>query len=78
MPSPLEKIKPEVRAIKAYSLAPLKAPIKINQNENPHDLPGEIKAGGIQTSRTAAVVPLSDIRSARAAREACSTCRMDP
>jgi histidinol-phosphate aminotransferase len=44
MPSPLDKIKPEVRAIKAYTLPPLKAAIKINQNENPHDLPGEIKA----------------------------------
>jgi len=44
MPSPIEKIKPEVRAIKAYTLAPLRAEVKINQNENPFDMPAEIKA----------------------------------
>jgi histidinol-phosphate aminotransferase len=43
MPSALDKIKPEVRAIKAYTLAPLQAEIKINQNENPFDLPAAIK-----------------------------------
>src|SRR5437899_1516628 len=44
MSSPIEKIKPAVRAIKAYTLSPLRAEVKINQNENPFDLPGEIKA----------------------------------
>ena len=44
MPSPLDKIKPQVRGIDAYSLAALKAPIKVNQNENPYDVPAEIKA----------------------------------
>jgi histidinol-phosphate aminotransferase len=39
----LNCIKPCVRAIKAYSLAPLEAPIKINQNENPFGMPAEIK-----------------------------------
>ncbi len=43
MTSPLDKIKPQVRALRAYHLAPLKAPIKINQNENPYDVPDEIK-----------------------------------
>jgi histidinol-phosphate aminotransferase len=43
MPTPLDKIKPEVRAIHAYTLAPLTAPIKINQNENPFEMPDEIK-----------------------------------
>jgi histidinol-phosphate aminotransferase len=43
MPSPLDKIKPNVRAITAYTLAPLEAPIKINQNENPFGMPFAIK-----------------------------------
>jgi histidinol-phosphate aminotransferase len=43
MPSPSNKIKPQVRAITAYTLAPLRAEVKINQNENPFDLPAAIK-----------------------------------
>jgi len=43
MSSPLDKIKPNVRAISAYTLAPLEAPIKINQNENPFGMPSELK-----------------------------------
>jgi histidinol-phosphate aminotransferase len=43
MSDPLEKIKPTVRAITAYTLAPYRASIKINQNENPFDMPDEIK-----------------------------------
>ena len=43
MISPLDKIKPNVRAIAAYTLAPLEAPIKVNQNENPFGMPREIK-----------------------------------
>jgi histidinol-phosphate aminotransferase len=43
MADPLEKIKPAVRAITAYTLAPHRAAIKINQNENPFDMPDEIK-----------------------------------
>src|ERR1044071_6815076 len=42
-PDPLEKIKSSVRAITAYTLAPYRASIKINQNENPFDMPDEIK-----------------------------------
>ncbi|MFP5262132.1 MAG: histidinol-phosphate transaminase [Blastocatellia bacterium] len=42
-PDPLRKIKPAVRAITAYTLAPYRAGIKINQNENPFDMPDEIK-----------------------------------
>jgi histidinol dehydrogenase len=41
--SPLEKVKDAVRAITAYTLAPYRASIKINQNENPFDMPEEIK-----------------------------------
>ncbi|HEY7544421.1 MAG TPA: histidinol-phosphate transaminase, partial [Blastocatellia bacterium] len=43
MNNPLEKIKPAVRAISAYTLPPYRARIKINQNENPFDMPEEIK-----------------------------------
>src|ERR1044072_256168 len=43
MIDPLEKIKSSVRAITAYTLAPYRASIKINQNENPFDMPDEIK-----------------------------------
>ena len=43
MSDPLEKIKPAVRAITAYTLAPYRASIKLNQNENPFDIPDEIK-----------------------------------
>jgi histidinol-phosphate aminotransferase len=43
MSSPIERIKPAVRALRAYTLASRRARIKINQNENPYDLPREIK-----------------------------------
>ena len=36
-------IKPEVRALRAYTLTPHRASIKINQNENPFDAPGKVK-----------------------------------
>ncbi len=39
----LTKIKEAVRAINAYTLLPYRASIKINQNENPFDMPEEIK-----------------------------------
>ena len=42
--APLDRIKPAVRAITAYTLPPYRARIKINQNENPFDMPAEIKA----------------------------------
>lgn len=38
----LENIKPQVRALKPYSLRPDRARIKLNQNENPWDAPEEI------------------------------------
>ncbi|HEX8183566.1 MAG TPA: histidinol-phosphate transaminase [Blastocatellia bacterium] len=43
MSDPLEKIKSSVRAMTAYTLTPHRASIKINQNENPFDMPEEIK-----------------------------------
>ncbi|MBI3653529.1 MAG: histidinol dehydrogenase [Acidobacteria bacterium] len=39
----LMKVKDAVRAINAYTLAPYRASIKINQNENPFDMPEAIK-----------------------------------
>ena len=39
----IDKIKSHVRAIKAYTLDPIDAPIKINQNENPFGIPQAIK-----------------------------------
>jgi histidinol-phosphate aminotransferase len=40
---PLRHVKPSVRALAAYSLALREAPVKINQNENPWDLPEAVK-----------------------------------
>jgi histidinol-phosphate aminotransferase len=43
MTTPLDIIKPAVRALHAYTLSPHRAAVKINQNENPWDAPAEIK-----------------------------------
>jgi histidinol-phosphate aminotransferase len=43
MSDPLRHVKPAVRALKAYTLAARQAPIKINQNENPFELPEAMK-----------------------------------
>ena len=43
MTAPLDIIKPAVRALRAYTLSPHRASVKINQNENPWDAPNEIK-----------------------------------
>jgi histidinol-phosphate aminotransferase len=40
---PLRHIKPAVRELRAYTLAAREAPVKINQNENPWDLPEAVK-----------------------------------
>jgi len=40
---PLQFVKPAVRQIAAYTLAARQAPVKINQNENPYDLPEALK-----------------------------------
>jgi histidinol-phosphate aminotransferase len=39
----MDSIKPSVRAVKAYTLAPHRASLKLNQNENPWDAPPHIK-----------------------------------
>jgi len=43
MGEPSKTIKPRVRELRAYALAPERARIKINQNENPWDAPTAIK-----------------------------------
>ncbi len=43
MLNPLDKIKPRVRELRAYTLTPESASVKINQNENPWDAPEKIK-----------------------------------
>ena len=40
---PLRHVKPAVRSLAAYTLALREAPVKINQNENPWDLPEAVK-----------------------------------
>jgi histidinol-phosphate aminotransferase len=40
---PLRHVKPAVRALKAYTLAPRPAVVKIDQNENPYELPQALK-----------------------------------
>jgi len=40
---PLRHVKPAVRAVEAYTLAARQAPVKLNQNENPFDLPDSLK-----------------------------------
>ncbi|HEV8130854.1 MAG TPA: histidinol-phosphate transaminase [Acidobacteriota bacterium] len=40
---PLNKIKPEILRMKAYDLKPVGCQIKLNQNENPFDIPAFIK-----------------------------------
>jgi histidinol-phosphate aminotransferase len=58
-------IKPAVRALRAYTLSPHRASVKINQNENPWDAPARIKEEILQRfsrrmwSRYPDFVPLS-------------------
>ncbi len=40
---PLRHVKPAVRALSAYTLTLREAPVKLNQNENPWDVPGPLK-----------------------------------
>lgn len=42
--SALRHVKPSVRTLGAYTLAPVEPRIKLNQNESPFDVPAEIKA----------------------------------
>jgi len=65
MKTSLDRIKPQVRALRAYSMSPHRASVKINQNENPWDTPARIKQDTLrrletrQWSRYPDFVPLS-------------------
>jgi histidinol-phosphate aminotransferase len=48
----LAKIKPEIRALRAYSLSPDRATVKINQNESPWDAPPRIKTETLRRLET--------------------------
>lgn len=50
----LEVVKPNVRELRAYTLRPERAPIKINQNENPFDAPEKIKRESLRRFQTRA------------------------
>ncbi len=43
MTNPLETIKPSVRGLRAYTLSPVRASVKLNQNESPWDASEAIK-----------------------------------
>src|SRR6185295_11453332 len=43
MKDPVSVVKPAVRAVSVYTLAARPARVKINQNENPFELPEELK-----------------------------------
>ncbi len=43
MSDPLQNVKPAVRALSAYTLAAYRAPVKLNQNENPWELPERVR-----------------------------------
>jgi len=49
---PLRHVKPSVRALAAYTLALREAPVKINQNENPWDLPEAVKRRVLESALT--------------------------
>src|SRR5947199_4714052 len=42
-PSPFDVIKPEVRGLSAYTLKHFDAAVKLDQNENPYELPADLK-----------------------------------
>ena len=65
MANPLDKIKPRVRGLKAYTLKPDRGAVKLNQNENPWGAPEAVRAetlrrmGGRSWSRYPDFVPAS-------------------
>jgi histidinol-phosphate aminotransferase len=52
MRNPLDRIKPQVRALRAYSLSPQRTRVKLNQNENPWDAPTRIKEATLRRLET--------------------------
>jgi len=65
MANPLDKIKPRVRGLKAYTLKPDRGAVKLNQNENPWGVPDAVRAEtlrrmeGRQWARYPDFVPVS-------------------
>ena len=52
MANPLDKIKPRVRELKAYTLKPDRGAVKLNQNENPWGLSANIKRETIKRMKS--------------------------
>jgi histidinol-phosphate aminotransferase len=52
MSNPLDKIKPRVRELRAYTLSPDRAPVKINQNENPFGVPEAVRRETLRRMET--------------------------
>jgi len=48
---PRDAVKPRIRAMTAYTLAPRTAPVKVNQNENPWDFPPALKEEVLDRAR---------------------------
>ena len=62
-PSPSDVIKPEVRGLTAYTLKHFDADVKLDQNENPYELPAELKREVVDRVLAPPVGPISGIRS---------------
>ena len=60
--SPSDVIKPEVRDLSAYTLKHFKADVKLDQNENPYELPQELKRGVVDRVLAAALGTVSGVR----------------
>src|SRR5438093_12014372 len=46
--SPSDAVKPEVRGLTAYTLKHFEADVKLDQNENPHELPADLKRAVVE------------------------------
>ena len=52
MANPLDKIKPRVRGLKAYTLKPDRGAVKLNQNENPWGVPAALRRETIKRMKS--------------------------
>ena len=52
MTNPLDKIKPRVRELKAYTLKPDRGAVKLNQNENPWGVPAALRRETIKRMKS--------------------------
>ena len=60
--SPSDVIKPEVRGLTAYTLKHFDADVKLDQNENPYELPADLKRRGRRSRAAPPVGPLPGVR----------------